>query len=635
MGEYNYDGQTYNDGVTEQGDDQDAPGYSVLLGAQKEENRILKEKEKAAAEAAAAAAAKQAYNNHFEYGGGPGGAGASATWFQNEGIASQGRQGEKIDYGLAQGYNAQAQQNAGMQGNVAGLMYQRAIGAVPSIAQMQADRQMQQAAAAQTSAAASARGPAGLALAQQGAAANTAAMQSNISGQAQINGAQERQQAEQAAFGAYSGMRGQDFQGMGMQADMAQKQAALNAAQRAQNDQYSMGLYGLGVDVNKAQLGAQGNQIAIEAGMQTSANGLAQQKSQHDQDRADRWGGYALAATGTAAGIAVPLIFGGKGGGGGPSGVGGNGDSGYGGPGSTPGGYDAGTGAPTAGSGGGFDPDDPSDVTAKQNISPLGSGLNQSGLNSGPGMGAGFDASAAYGGAGAQQFASPQQGLMLSDTRAKQDAHELRIKQARASAWEDGQRSARSDMQDPRMAKAQAMLDAMGEQRAGLMAQGPSVRDPLTDQFAQGLAPSAYDYKEGIPGATAGRKVGPMAQNMAANPVTGTAVRQDPRTGLLGIDHKDGLKVALAASGHLAQKQQATDAEVAKLRAIAEQMQQSQQAQNAGLMSQGASVGGDSLADPRLMEAQRLLSGQQSAGQAQLGMGPSVGRTYLDYVRGQ
>lgn len=553
--------------------------------------------------AAQQAQARQDYLNHFNYGGVAGGANAAASYFNQGAEAAQNRQGTQINYGLAQGAYGQSQQNAGYQNQLAQMMLARANGQMPSIAQMQADRQMQQAQAAQMSAAASARGPAALALAQQQSAGNIAGLQSNISNQAQINGANEQLQNQNAAFGAFSGMRGQDLQGMQQQAQMAQAQGSLDAQQRAQNDQYALGLYGLGNDVQKSQLAAQGNQIGIETGATTAANNLALQSQIHSDNQTAQYIGYGLGAAGTAAGVLGAMgIFGSpapgsvapsvnnQGGGSNNNSYG----SSYGSPGSTPGGYDANTGAPIAGTGGGFDPDtDTSDVMAKQNIAPL-QIMTPS-------------------------VRDPAQSLALRDVRSKQDAFAMGEQAALAS-------------------KANDMAAAQQAQWQGLMSQGPAVNP--TAQFAQGLAPSSYEYRPGMPGATPGMKVGPMAQNMAANPITGTAVRQMPN-GLLAIDGKDGLKVALGGVGHLAQKQQVTDAQVA-------QLQQQLAAQRNGLLSQGPSVGqraDDSAyappqppppgADPRLAEAQRILDDKTAQGQGLIAAGPSVGQQYLDYVRGQ
>lgn len=536
-----------------------------------------------AAAKAAAAQARQDYLNHFNYGGVAGGANAASTYFNQGAQDAQNRQGEQINYGLAQGAYGQSQANAGYQGQLAQMMLARANGQMPSIAQMQADRQMQQATAAQMSAQASARGPAGLALAQQQAAGNIAGLQSNISNSAQINGANEQLQNQNAAFGAFSGMRGQDLQGMQAQADMAQKQAAINAAQRAQNDQYSMGQYGLANQIQTSQLGAQGNQIAIESGAQTAANNLGLQSQIHSDDQVAKYLGLGLGAAGTAAGVLGMLgVFGGSN----SKPISGTTSVNYGqGGGGNDGDYsDSGTGGNSIGNsaGSGSDgspfPPEVSDITAKKNISPLAYGMN------GP------------------SFEIPMQRDPATE-RQKADAFD-KIQQAQAAQFQ------------------------------GLMSQGPAVGDPVTQQFAQGLAPSSYEYRDGIPGATPGMKVGPMAQNMAGNPVTGTAVRRDPNSGLLAIDGRDGLKVALGGVGHLAQGQQGIDARVAQLEAQLG-------AQRQGLMQNGPSVGAYQPptpvpgADPRMVEADRMMSDINAQGQGLLSQGPSVGDQYLAYTRGQ
>jgi hypothetical protein len=211
--------------------------------------------------------------NAYEYGGRPGGAQADAQRYSQRGDDWQNKASEygAQQQGLHNRGNAgmdQAQDARGMQMDAAGMARARATGATPSIAQMQADRQMGQAAAAQTSAAASARGPGALALAQQNAAANTAGAQANISGQAQVNAAQERLAAEQAYAGQAAGIRGGDFQGA---------QTAYGASSQAGQLGLGAGQLGLGytqaeMGVNQAQLQAQQNSQA-----QTSSNALGAQ----------------------------------------------------------------------------------------------------------------------------------------------------------------------------------------------------------------------------------------------------------------------------------------------------------------------------------------------------------------------
>jgi len=226
--------------------------------------------------------------NRFEYGGVPGGANEAASRYRGLAEGAQGRAGEQANYGDANQDRALGMQARTGQAGMASLMDQRARGLVPSIAQMQADRQMQQAAAAQSSAAASARGAGGLALAQQNAANNTATMQSAISNQAQINAAQERAAAEQAAFGAYSGMRGGDLASQQQAAQQAQYQAQINAQQRAQNDAFTLGMTGYETGVRNAQLNAgmqqQGMLSGQHMGAQTTNAGINQQNANREME---------------------------------------------------------------------------------------------------------------------------------------------------------------------------------------------------------------------------------------------------------------------------------------------------------------------------------------------------------------
>lgn len=166
----------------------------------------------------------------------------------------------------------------------ADMILARAQGKVPSIAQQQADRQMGQLAAEQTSQAASARGPAALALAQQNQANATATGQSAISGQAQINAAMERERAEQAAMGAYSQMRGQDYQG---QQNMLQGQGLAYGA-AGQAGQQGLGYSQLQHQVNVAQLQADAAREQQRGGNRAAL--WAQKEREKDRDDATKMG---------------------------------------------------------------------------------------------------------------------------------------------------------------------------------------------------------------------------------------------------------------------------------------------------------------------------------------------------------
>jgi len=147
-----------------------------------------------------------------------------------------------------------------------GLARARATGEAPSIANMQGQRMMADAAAQQRAQAGSARGAAGLALAQQGAAQNTAAAQGNIAGQTAEAAARERMAAEQAYAQQAGMMRGQDTQS-------AQYQAGLDLQSRSLNDQRAM---------------FHDRQIADSNWQQTQANLQQQQNKVQSHMAADR-----------------------------------------------------------------------------------------------------------------------------------------------------------------------------------------------------------------------------------------------------------------------------------------------------------------------------------------------------------
>lgn len=530
------------------------------------------------------------YNpNAFNYGGQ--GAGYAEQQAQNYGLMGRQAQGRE---GVGLNTMQSDQSRAGMN-QAAGLMMGRATGATPSIATQQAARDMQAANAAQSSFAASARGPAAMALAQQNAAGNTANAQSAISGQAQINAANERMQAEQAAFGAYGGMRGMDQQ-------QAMQQAQLMDAQRSRNDAFQMGMTQNEMAVRNAQMQGQMAQQGLLAGShqqgQMIGAGVQGQNAQTNGQMFNTVLGLGVGAASMASDARAKQ-----------------------------GAYPVGGGGLML-----------SDVTSKIGLAQLGGPNQVNAPVSGPSM-ASANQLAPGGGMNVMgslkansDFATQFQrnptggmmggGLMLSDDRTKLRDHERQAYLlGRAHGMEGNQDFAYGGaprqgeeivdrdpwraterlaedrpawlegyMQDQGGASARSGL-AMGmspmhEGAGGAMRGGtresaapersgagdfyaaqPSMAgaagDRMTGQLAHGLAPYAYEYKPGF--GTEGQKVGPMAQSMAANDVTATAVRQDPQTGLLGIDRDDGLKVALGGVGHLAQKQAAQEQLIAAL----------------------------------------------------------------------
>lgn len=556
----------------------------------------------------------------FEYGGRAGGADDAANRYRFGAEQAQTRVGEHVDYGNALGQRQNSLYARQGQEGIAGLMDARARGLVPSIAQMQADRQMQQAQAAQASAMASARGPAALALAQQNAANNVANAAGSISNQAQINAAQERLAAENAAFGAYSGMRAGDFQGQGADAQMAQYQAMLLQQQRAQNDQFSLGMTAQEQAVRQAQLAAGQNQQQMLAGSHTNTTNMELQRGQRNADREfDYYKQFTGSLQGGVDNATAHGLGGGGGGGGGglqppPAPVQG---------GSSQGGVMNSNlvGVPQPGPG--------SDDRMKMGLMPLDFGVGGPSPMSGPapanfeGVGSnGMDpmgALAAHGAVGTQFVGDASGGMasggLLSDDRAKLAtaynmgrAHQMEYATTgeRPGGWEfplppdltdqyvntdkrdrdNGIRQPTSFTRDKREEPGwrqqwaatpyhRAIKDMIGDAAFGPVpaiakaaSSGPVSTDPVTAQFAQGAAPIQFQYKPGL--GPPGERIGVRAQGMLTTPITAPAVTQRP-DGYLAIDSQQGLGTALAGVGHLAQKQAVQDAE---LRALEEKLAQ-------------------------------------------------------------
>ncbi len=229
--------------------------------------------------------------NKFKYGGTPGGANEAAARYQAMAAAAQGRGGDGLAMRANQWDGAAGQQfnNAEFarqgQQQSADMMQRRAMGLMPSIAQMQADRQMQQAAAAQASQAASARGAGGLALAQQNAANNVAGAQGAISGQAQINAANEQLQNAQAANNAYGVMRQGDTTAQNAAGQMYQAAGQRAYQQNELNDRMTLGMGTLeqGVRSNELQGG-----IADQRTLAGSSDLQGQQHAAEGQANANR-----------------------------------------------------------------------------------------------------------------------------------------------------------------------------------------------------------------------------------------------------------------------------------------------------------------------------------------------------------
>lgn len=98
------------------------------------------------------------------------------------------------------------------------------------------------------------------------------------------------------------------------------------------------------------------------------------------------------------------------------------------------------------------------------------------------------------------------------------------------------------------------------------LAKGPATEEAMA-RANRSMAGSSYAYKpeftppEQVPGE---KNVGPMAQNMAADPLAQTAVKQDPQSGLLMLDGQKMLKLNSAGIASLQRQIDSLGAAIAK-----------------------------------------------------------------------
>lgn len=220
------------------------------------------------------ATAPQLDANAYQYGGRAGYADEEAQRLQQQGQAAQSRLGTQANYKDANYYQTLGQQDRGQQQSALQLQQQAAMGNAPSRAEILGQGMADQAAATQQSLAASARGPAAMALAQQNAAANTANAQTQIAGQSMAQRADEMAQARNAYQAGATGLRASDLSAQQQGAQQSQFNAQLAAQQRAQNDQFQLGMTQAQQNVRNAQLQAQMQQQAQNSQNQLGATGI-------------------------------------------------------------------------------------------------------------------------------------------------------------------------------------------------------------------------------------------------------------------------------------------------------------------------------------------------------------------------
>lgn len=218
---------------------------------------------------AQAAAAQKA--NAFQYGGQMGGAQAAQDRYQGLGAQWGHQAAPATDYSGSERYQGLGDQARGDQQSAMGSMRDAmglargaAMGNAPSQAAIMMKQGNDQAIANQMSMAAGARGPAAMAMAQQNAMGNASNMSTQNMNNTGALRAQEMAQARAAYGGMASGygqmatgMRGQDLQYMGQNANQAQYLSDLEMRQRGLGLQGQLGWEGMARGVAQDQMGAQ------------------------------------------------------------------------------------------------------------------------------------------------------------------------------------------------------------------------------------------------------------------------------------------------------------------------------------------------------------------------------------------
>lgn len=488
--------------------------------------------------------------------------------FGNQAGDAQKRQGEQVHNNVADADYGQSQQARGSQGDALELMRQAASGQTQSVAQLQQQQGMQDAMKSQMAMAGAARGgPTSMALAQHSAAINAGNIQQDA-----VNGASQLRAQEMAqARGAYGQMsndlRNTDLSSRGQSAQQAQYQAGLNAQQRAQNDQYGMGLLGLGQ--NASQFSQQG---------QTNANNADLQAQQINAGIA--------AQNATANAAAMKGALGAASGGlsmlGGPSAPAGGGEAAGGSTGGGVGGAAAGAGGGVSGGaaalGGMF-----SDERLKQGIEPIGvsEGVQNASSRGGAETWTGHDERSPYlpqsskedpalAGLVAQgvRDASARPGaeayLGGGDKRASEDnalaglleslggrgAPAEGVQSASARQGGEAYLSPKRAEEDHALA---GLLESLGGLGKGAPAQGvqdATARANGPYAMLDALQPVAYNYRPESGEDPNKRRYGIMAQDLERTPMGASLVQNTPMGKKLDLEQGQGVQLAALADIH-------------------------------------------------------------------------------------
>lgn len=404
----------------------------------------------------------------------------------------------------------------GQQQDVADRYGAMARGEGPSLARALMSQGQNNIRAAQTSAAASARGPAALAMAQQNAAGNMAAQGQQLNAQLgqmrnqeQMAAMQGYGQSTQALQAAASGVRGQDFTGAGLynqaaaqDAQRAQAQAQFEAQQRALNDARSTASEAAVQNVNTQAMQGSLQGRALDQGMYQ----MNQQAHQAAQARSDAITNALIGAGGAVAGSLIAGPVGGAVGGAAASGA---------------------TQAAT-------------------------SPATSTNAAAGPAAGPASAPQASY------FDSSSSSGTTTPITYMQGPRSDERSKQKIASLSDALMRSQAAMYGSPAAVGGPSPMAAQADRLAASQAAMYGAPSPIQETLRT-TQPYAFNYKPGYGEDPGQRHVGIMAQDLEKTPAGSTLVREGPKGKM--IDGKQAVGFNLAAAADLQKQIDALKAE--------------------------------------------------------------------------
>jgi hypothetical protein len=217
----------------------------------------------------------------------PSGAERDVTRYRGMGEAAANRAAYQANYGQYMGNVAQSQDARRAQEHALGLQRDAAMGSAPSRAELLGRNMIDQSLQAQMAGAASARGGSlAQAAAMRQSANNAAAFQAQGAQQLAALRADEMARARADYFAGSTGLRTGDYQGAGLSLQKTQQDLQNEQFQRSLNQQGQQWYEGRAFDTRQSKLNADMQEYAIATGQAEAAFGRAERERDRDDDMA-------------------------------------------------------------------------------------------------------------------------------------------------------------------------------------------------------------------------------------------------------------------------------------------------------------------------------------------------------------